>query len=217
MENEELSLINQATRISYDIVARKYHDLFKDEMARKKYDRKLLKQFATYFSRDSIICDMGCGPSAHIGRCLYDKGLNVNAVDISENCIRIASKYNPGMKFACMNMTDLGMGEQSIDGIISFYSIIHTPKKYIHRIFTEFFRVLTPRGKLLVAVKSGEQEGYLDEFLGFRTKIYFTHFIPEEIQTYFINNGFRILFQESRAPYQDEIAVSRIYMIGEKI
>lgn len=214
---QELNKINEITRKSYNLVAAKYHELFKDEMNQKEYDRKLLDDFSKYFSSDSSIYDMGCGPSGHIGKYLRDKGLNVIGIDISEKCIEIASQYNPNMEFLTMDMTNLELEDQSIDGIISFYSIIHTPKKYVNQIFHEFRRVLRKGGKVLITVKEGTGEGYIYDFLGYDTTIYFTHFTRAEIENYFINNAFKLLFLEEREPYEEEIAVSRIYAIGEKI
>ena len=115
-----------------------------------------------------------------------------------------------------MDMADLGLDSQSIDGVVSYYSIIHTPRKLVPKLFREFHRVLRKGGKLLVSVKAGDQEGYLEELLGFRTRIYFTHFQEEEIARYLAGNGFEILFLESRKPLLDEIAVPRIFAIGGK-
>ena len=70
---------------------------------------------------------MGCGPSGHIGKYLFDKGLNVTGIDMSEKCIDIAKNYNRDMTFKRMDMMNLQVDDQSIDGIIAFYSIIHTP------------------------------------------------------------------------------------------
>ncbi|MDZ7623433.1 MAG: hypothetical protein U5J96_03170 [Ignavibacteriaceae bacterium] len=57
--------INSMTRQAYNLAAQKYHDLFHNEMNEKEYDRKLLDSFASRFNIDSLICDAGCGPSAH--------------------------------------------------------------------------------------------------------------------------------------------------------
>ena len=208
--------ISELTRQSYNLVAERYHELFKDEMNAKEYDRKLLDQFSMYFTSESIIYDMGCGPSGHIGRYLYDKGFNVIGIDISENCIEIATNYNPGMKFLVMDMLKLDLKDETVDGIISFYSIIHTPHKYVNQLFQEFSRVLKVGGKLLVTVKEGGEEGLIDNFLESEASIYFTHFKAQDIEKHYVNSGFSLTFIESRKPYEDEIDVNRIYAIGEK-
>jgi hypothetical protein len=94
---DSLDLINSKTRKAYNLVAQKYHDLFHNEMDEKEYDRNLLDTFAKKFTRDSLICDAGCGPSGHIGRYIFDKGLHVVGIDISDKCVELARRYNPGM------------------------------------------------------------------------------------------------------------------------
>ncbi|MDZ7623434.1 MAG: methyltransferase domain-containing protein [Ignavibacteriaceae bacterium] len=71
-------------------------------------------------------------------------------------------------------------------------------KIYVQRFFTEFHRVLKPNGFLLVAVKAGTTEGYVDDLLGIKTKFYFSLFTKEEIVSYFIDAGFSIEFVDQR-------------------
>src|SRR5574339_1081763 len=98
---DTLDSINSLTCQAYNLAAQRYHDLFHNEMNEKEYDRNLLNSFASRFNNDSLICDAGCGPSAHIGRYLFDKGMKVVGVDISEKCIELAKLHNPEMKFEC--------------------------------------------------------------------------------------------------------------------
>ncbi len=213
---EELDKINEETRKSFNLAAEKYYKLFKDEMKQKEYDRLLLDRFACNFNSKSAICDMGCGPG-HITRYLFDKGLHVFGIDISERCVEIARRQNPQMKFETMDMVRSDIEDESIDGIISFYSIIHTPKQFMNELFHEFNRVLKNHGKILIVVKKGDTEGYVDDLEGFKTRLYFTNFKEEEIRNYLKANGFKVIFQETRQPYDFEIPVERIYTIGEKI
>jgi hypothetical protein len=116
---EELREINRLTRVSYDLAATKYDELFRDELDQKPYDRQLLDEFAGHFTPDSIIHDMGCGPSGHIGHYLHAKGLHVIGSDISERCIEVASSCHPEMEFLVMDMASLTLEDQSIDGVLS--------------------------------------------------------------------------------------------------
>ncbi len=212
---EELKRINEETRRSFNLAAERYYKLFKNEMKEKAYDQVLLDKFAGSFESESIICDVGCGPG-HITRYLFDKGLNVFGIDISEKCIEIARRENPKMRFQVMDMARLEIEDESIDGIISFYSIIHTPKRLIHILFQEFNRVLKKDGKILIVVKKGSTEGYVDELEGFKTRLYFTNFTEEELETYLQTSGFELISLETRQPYDFEIPVERIYATGKK-
>jgi ubiquinone/menaquinone biosynthesis C-methylase UbiE len=213
---DTLKSINLLTRQAYNLAAQKYHELFHNEMNEKEYDRKLLDSFATRFNNDSFICDAGCGPSAHIGKYLFDKGIKVVGVDISEKCVELARINNPEMKFECADIASIPFDDNTFDGLISYYSIINTPKIYMNKIFAEFRRVLKPDGFLLVSVKAGTTEGYIDDLLGVKTKIYSSLFTQEEIVDYFSKAGFLLEFFNKRNPYDFEINNERIFAIGKK-
>lgn len=214
---DSLEHINAVTRQAYNLAAQKYHDLFHNEMNEKEYDRKLLDSFASRFNNDSLLCDAGCGPSAHIGKYLFEKGINVVGVDISEKCIELARLYNQDMKFECADIRSMPFEDNLFDGLISYYSIINTPKIYVNKIFNEFRRVIKPDGYLLVSVKAGTTEGYIDELLGIKARNYFSLFTKDEIVTFFSQAGFLLEFFDKRNPYDFEISNERIFAIGKKL
>jgi len=207
---------HENTRLTYNRIAGKYHELFKNEMDEKPFDREYLDGFAEYFDENSTICDAGCGPSAQIGRYLFDKGFNVSGIDISEKCIEIASSYNPDMKFQCADFLNWNIQPGSLDGIISYYSIIYTPKKDVDMVLQVFKLALVPGGKLLIVLKKGTFEGYQDEVLGFRAHSYFAEYEEDEIERILKRNGFVIEELITRKPYKNEIDIERIYCICSK-
>lgn len=213
---ESLQSVHWKTRQAYNLTAQKYHDLFHDEMNQKERDRKLLDDFALRLKKGSRLCDAGCGPSAHIGRYLSDKGLRVIGVDIADRCIELARIHNPGMDFQQGDLAQLPFEAASFDGIVSYYSIIHTPKCYMHEIFNEFIRILKPGGIVLIAVKAGRTEGYVTDLLGIETELYFAFFTEEELSQYLERAGFQVEYLEKRRPYDFEIDIERIYAIGRK-
>ncbi|MBU1014734.1 MAG: class I SAM-dependent methyltransferase [Bacteroidetes bacterium] len=214
---EDLDLIHSKTRDAYNLAADKYHNLFHNEMSEKEFDRSLLDNFAGKLPKGSLICDAGCGPSAHIGRYLFDKGIDVIGVDISDRCIELASTLNPEMKFKCNDMAKMDFESNYFDAVISYYSIIHTPKSFVNKLFNEFYRILKPNGYLLLAVKIGTEEGIQSQLIGIDTEIYFSLFTLKEIMDYFKNAGFDLDFIEKRNPYDFEIKNERIFAIGQKL
>ena len=213
---DSIEIVNAKTREAYNLAAQKYHDLFHDEMDRKEYDRNLLERFAAYFKKDSLLCDAGCGPSGHIGRYVFDRGIPVIGVDIADRCVELAREHNPGMRFERCDMGALPFDDETFDGIIAYYSIIDTPKSQVGRLFREFRRALKPGGRLLVAVKAGMTEGYQAELLGIETQIYFCLFTQAEMRRYFEDTSLDVEFLELRSPYPSEIHSERIFAIGRK-
>jgi len=175
-----------------------------------------LDEFSSHFTSESMLCDLGCGPG-HITRYVFDKGLNIFGIDISEKCVEIARRENPKMEFKTMDMARLDLADESIDGVISFYSIIHTPKQFQPLLFQEFNRVLKMGGRISVVVKKGNTEGYINELEGYKTSLYFTNFNEDEIRNYLETKGFKVILLETRRPYDFEIPVDRIYATAIKI
>jgi len=213
---DSLASTHSKTRQAYNLAAQEYHDLFHDELREKGYDRKLLDSFAHKFTPGSLILDAGCGPSAHIGRYLFDRGLTVIGVDISDRCVEMARDLNPGMRFEREDIAGLSFEPGFFDGVVAYYSIIHTPKRFIGALFDEFRRVLAPGGYLLAAVKAGTGEGLMSELLGIRAEVYFSLFTESEIEMYFKKAGFALDLLERRNPYDFEIKNERIFAIGQK-
>lgn len=208
--------IIRLTRIAYDKIAAKYHEDFNNEMQQKEYDRLLLDRFSAMLDVGSRICDAGCGPSAHIGKYLSDKGHRVTGIDISSRCIDIAKRNNPDMPCEVADIRNTGFGDNTFDAVISFYSIIYTPKMYVGEIFSEFRRILRPGGKLLVVVKKGTDEGLIDHEYYEGNSVHFTHFMENELEQFFSAAKFEIQFLDVRKPYDFEFNVDRIYGIASK-
>ena len=213
---DPIELVHSKTRQAYNLAADRYHSLFHDELEKKEYDRMLLDFFAGRLNNGSLICDAGCGPSGHIGKYLANKGMVITGIDISDRCIELASVLNPDMHFVREDMAKMNCENDSFDAVISYYSIIHTPKNLVHIVLREFYRVLKPGGYLLIAVKAGSEESLQSELIGFETEILLSLFSENEIREYLIRNGFDIFFSEKREPYEFEINYDRVFVIGKK-
>jgi len=214
---DTLKSINQKTRDAYNKAAIKYLQLFFDELDKKEFERNILDEFSSYFNSKSTVLDAGCGPCGYTTSYLSKKGFNVIGIDISEKCIEIAKKHHHEIRFEVGDFSGMKYSDNYFDGIISYYSIIDTPKIYIRKVLKEFKRVLKPDGYLLLVVKEGTTEGYQNELLGIEIEIYFTLFTKEEIESYLIENKFEIIKLQQRKPYPDEIETDRIYTIAKKI
>ncbi|MEW6757998.1 MAG: class I SAM-dependent methyltransferase [Acidobacteriota bacterium] len=213
---ESLEAVHGRTRSAYDAVADRYHALFHDELKGKAYDRKLLDEFAASLCAGGRVLDAGCGPSGHVGRYLRDRGLTVVGVDLSVSCVRTAKRCQPGMPLAAGDLAHLPFASEAFAGAVAYYSLIHTPKRFLHVLLQELQRAMVSGGRLLLAVKEGTEEGFAQELLGVSVPVYFARFTREEVGRALERVGFQVERLERRDPYDFEIAEGRIFALAQK-
>ncbi|MEV7804126.1 class I SAM-dependent methyltransferase [Microbispora sp. NPDC088329] len=146
-----------ATAEAYDAVAVLYAELFRDVLDRLPLDRALLAAFAESVraAGSGPVAELGCGPGAVTAH-LRDLGLDVFGVDLSPKMIEIAREAYPDLRFELGSMDALDLGDGELGGILSWYSVIHTPPRELPPYFAEFRRVLAPGGHLLLGFYESE-------------------------------------------------------------
>ena len=139
----------------YDAIAREYALAFADELAHKPSDREFLHYFAQLVNHSEAgpVLDAGCGPG-HAAAELAATGLDVLAVDRSAPMVRIGQQRLPDVRFTVADMTALPLPERAVSGVCSWYSIVHTPADELVTVFSEFARVLTNYGWILLAFQT---------------------------------------------------------------
>jgi SAM-dependent methyltransferase len=146
-----------ATREAYDAAASTYAQLFRDSLRESPLDRAVLGAFAEVArtSGDSQVADLGCGPG-YVTAYLGELGLAAFGVDASPAMITLARQAYPGMRFDVGSMAALPIDDGALGGVLSRWSIIHTPPHELPVILAEFHRVLAPGGHLLVGFSASD-------------------------------------------------------------
>lgn len=65
--------------------------------------------------------------------------------------IDLARETYQDLRFEIGSMDTLDLADETLAGLVSWYSVIHTPPRSVPAYFAEFERVLAPRGHLLLA------------------------------------------------------------------
>ncbi|MFJ4834371.1 class I SAM-dependent DNA methyltransferase [Streptomyces sp. NPDC088747] len=147
----------RVTSEAYDGVAVLYADLVRDSLAALPLDRSVLAAFAdlTRAAGAGPVAELGCGPG-YVTAHLRDLELDVFGVDLSPVMIGLAREAHPDLRFEVGSMDALDLADGELGGIVSWYSVIHTPPHEIPSYFAEFRRVLAPGGILALAFFEAE-------------------------------------------------------------
>jgi SAM-dependent methyltransferase len=154
------------TRSSYDTDASGYAQKVSGLLGEMPYLRASLTLFAelVHGAGGGPVADVGCGPG-HVTGFLHDEGVDAFGIDLSPEMIAIARRDHANLRFDVGTMTDLDLADDSVVGIVAFWSVIHVPDHAMPGVFEQFRRVLRPQGLLLVGFHVGDgtrhaSEGY---------------------------------------------------------
>lgn len=139
------------TRASYDADASGYAEKVRGLLEGSPYLRLSLDSFAETVDRagGGPVADVGCGPGYVTGY-LHDAGVDAFGIDLSPEMVTIARRDHPDLRFEVGSMTGLDLADDSLAGIVAFWSVIHVPDHAVPGVFAEFRRVLRPGGSVLV-------------------------------------------------------------------
>jgi SAM-dependent methyltransferase len=150
------------TVAAYDAVAVAYAEFVRDTWDGDPLDRATWVAFADYVRGRGPVADLGCGPG-HLTAHLRSLGLDAFGVDLSPAMVGLAREAEPSLRFEVGSMAALDLPDGELAGILSWYSMIHTPPAEVPGCFAEFFRTLAPGGHVLLGFfESGD--GPLSEF-----------------------------------------------------
>lgn len=198
-------------RFSYDQVAERYEEAFRDELAGKQYDRDLLDRLGA--TVEDPVLEVGCGPGL-VGAYLRGRGRRVVGTDLSLGMARRAARRLESAAVA--DLRALPFGDTSIGAILAFYCIIHVPRPQLEGALGEFRRVLRAGGRLLVSAHEGEGELSVDEFLGEAVPFIATLFTLDELVGATRSAGMEVTLAQRRLPYDGEHPTVRLYVEAKR-
>ncbi|WP_280272253.1 class I SAM-dependent methyltransferase [Nocardia wallacei] len=197
------------TRRGYDEVAELYHSMFEHALAASPFDRAMLGVFAERVGTGAV-ADLGCGPG-RITTHLAALGLDVFGIDLSPEMIRLARAARPDLRYVVGSMENLAVPDAALAGIVSWYSVIHTPPVRVPIIVAEFRRVLAPGGQVALAFQTTEG----DDVRTHDHKVAPSYlWPPDRIEELLGEGGFRTVARLVREP--DDEAHPPAYLLAEK-
>jgi SAM-dependent methyltransferase len=166
-------------RISYDTVAESYAEYVRDALAGAPFVSAALGVFADSVRGQGLVADIGCGPG-HVTAHLRKLGVDAFGLDLSAAMIDVARRQHPESAFAVGTMTALGIADESLAGLLAFWSLIHIPDEAILGVLTEFRRVLRSGALVLLGFHLGDRSRLKTEGYGGHPMNVYVHRRPAE-------------------------------------
>ena len=188
-------------RSAYDTVAEAYSAALPDTSFEAPLDMAMVDHFAAHMraTADRLVIDVGCG-AGRMSSYLSRAGLNVSGVDLSPEMVRVAQQLHPELLFDAGELTALPAADAAADGILAWYSIIHSPPADLPAIAREFWRVLRPGGSALIAFQAGSGHRTIDGAYGHDIQLRAELHAPDDVALRFTEQGFVMRAQLVRAP-----------------
>ncbi|NMO02143.1 methyltransferase domain-containing protein [Gordonia sp. TBRC 11910] len=189
--NEEL------TRSGYDAGAAGFAELFETVFDTRPLDRAIIGAFGEMV--DGPIADVGCGTGVVTGM-LCDAENDAFGVDLSPELIALARRRRADIDFRIGSMLALDLPDESLGGVLAWYSTIHMPDADLPAVCSEFHRVLKPNGVVLLGFQVGDEPFVVDEAFGSRMHLVFRRRQPDDIVRLLADTGFVEYSTTVRAP-----------------
>lgn len=180
------------TRSSYDADASGYAAKVRGLLDRMPYLRANLTLFAELVqdAGGGPVADVGCG-TGYVTGYLHAAGADAFGIDLSPEMIAIARRDHPDLRFEVGTMTDLDLADNSVAGIVAFWSVIHVPDDAMPGVCEEFRRVLRPQGRLLVGFHVGDETQHTSEgYTGRSINVDTHHRRPSRVRGWLRDAGF---------------------------
>lgn len=205
-----------ATRTAYDTVAVDYARLLEGLLEQTPEDLAMLGLFAEYVRRDGgQVADIGCG-TGRVTTYLDSLGVPVFGIDLSPGMLAEARRRYPHLRFEVGAMADLALADESLGGILAWYSIIHTPPELLPAVFAEFARVLVPGGHLMVAFQAGDERRRLEQAYGHTVSYDAYRLPPERIAALLADAGIPVTAQLVREPAFEYETTPQAYLLARR-
>lgn len=179
---------------SYNVIAEQYSKTYGGSDDEEYVDRLL-----GYIAAGEKILDAGCGTGG-VAKYIKDRGFCVEGIDLSSKMLEIAQKRTPDIRFRIMDFGKLEYSPETFAGIVSAWSLIHTPSKRIVEVLRGFNWVLKPGGYVLICVQKGEGEGYIPTPLDKSRKAFVHFFTKQELVKDLKEAGFEVVYQVEKPP-----------------
>jgi SAM-dependent methyltransferase len=116
-------------------------------------DRNRVELWAQQIS--GRIIDVGCGPG-HWTDFIHQLGADISGIDLVPEFVESARRRFPDVSFQVNSLRALHEADETLDGVLAWYSLIHLTPDELPPVLAEIARVLSPQGHLLLGFFDGD-------------------------------------------------------------
>lgn len=144
------------TRAGYDAAAVAYAERLPDTSFEAPLDMAIVDHFPRALPAGASVLDAGCG-SGRMLRHLHDSdpSYRLTGLDLSPGMLAQAAALHLPANLYEGELAALPFADATFDGVLAWYSIIHTRPEDVPRLLDEMRRVLRRTGLLLLGFQSG--------------------------------------------------------------
>jgi len=168
-------------RTSYDRVADNYVAMGMGDLTPTPWLRAALTAFAEDVRGLGPVLDVGCGPGM-VTAFLCGLGVDASGVDLSPRMVEHARRLHPGLRFEVASATELQLTDDSLGGVLGWWSLFNLPRDVLPGVLATFARALVPGGQLLLGTHVGDGDIARTEAYGGVPVAWTTHlWRPEQL------------------------------------
>lgn len=138
---------------AYDERADEYRERFGSVDQMSPRDRATISAWGR--SVAGPVLDVGCGPGHWGDLIAAESGNDVIGLDASCRFLSAARRGFPSLRLVAGDLEQLPFGDDSVGGVLAWFSLIHADPEAVASILGEFTRVLRPAGSLLIGYFEG--------------------------------------------------------------
>ncbi|GAA4834271.1 class I SAM-dependent methyltransferase [Luteimicrobium xylanilyticum] len=137
-------------------MAEAYARVLPDASFEASIDLAMIDRFLDEVGSGACVLDAGCGTGRMFSYLVArDPALRIAGADASEGMLAQARVAHPDVPLVVADLGSLPYEDEELDGILAWYSIIHTTPSELVGVLAELGRVLRPGGALLVGHQAG--------------------------------------------------------------
>lgn len=160
----------------------------------ERFPRTFINKFTE--SSGNKIANIGSGPGRD-GLLIQATGKEVICIDASESMIKLSSER--GLQSILGEFDNLPFQNESFDGVWSYTSLLHIPKKSIDISLKEICRILKSSGIFALGLIEGDSEEY-KQSSGISIPRWFSFYKKQEVIDICKKHGFEFIYFEEFKP-----------------